>query len=106
MSQQCDVTAKKANIILATNNRSVVSRTRELQFYCILCILCWAPHFQNDELCPEDTLFKSDTDNTCSISRQEVSRMGKDLANKPSRLKKQRLFCLEKQSLKGEILNI
>lgn len=30
MSQQCDVTAKKAHVILATNKRSVVSRAREL----------------------------------------------------------------------------
>lgn len=32
-SQQCDLTAKNAKIILATSNRSAVSRTRGLQLY-------------------------------------------------------------------------
>lgn len=31
MSQQCDMTAKKTNVIFTTDNRSAVSRTRELQ---------------------------------------------------------------------------
>ena len=37
VSQQCFVTAKNTNISLATKNRSVMSRTRELQLY-------WAGH--------------------------------------------------------------
>lgn len=64
MSQQCFVTAKNTNISLATNNRSVMSRTRELQLYCTLCILSWAPHSWNGGLYPQDTLFKSDTRQT------------------------------------------
>lgn len=44
MSQQCDMTAKKANVMFATDNRSAVSSSRELQISCILRILCWAGH--------------------------------------------------------------
>lgn len=73
MSQQCDKTAKEANIILATKNRSVMSRTRGLELYCILCILStlgWMPQSQNEGLNPKITLFKSNAD------KQEIPGRG------------------------------
>lgn len=63
MSQQCDTTAKKANVIFATGHRSAVSRARSHSLASLYSLHPgWAPQIESDELGPEGTLFKDDPD--------------------------------------------
>ena len=57
MSQQCTLTAQKANCILGCIKRSIVSRSRKviLPLYPVLvrphlkyCVLTWSPQYRRD----------------------------------------------------------
>uniref|UniRef100_K7EZW8 Reverse transcriptase domain-containing protein n=1 Tax=Pelodiscus sinensis TaxID=13735 RepID=K7EZW8_PELSI len=104
MSQQCDTAAKKANRIMESINRNVVSKTQEviLLFYSALirpqlehCVQFWAPHFKKDM-------------EKLEMFQRRVTRMIKGLENMSykGKLKKLGLFGLEKIRLRGDMIKV